>query len=400
MPKISPIDENKLARVVEEIHSVDELRAKVNTGRQLRVKFGVDCTAPFLHLGHAVNLWVMRHFQECGHVVDLLLGTATTRIGDPTGRTTGRPVLTDEEINQNAEAFIEQASMVLLTDPEHLVIRRNGEWFDQMPAPEFLSLAAMYTVQRLESRESFRRRAGAGHEVRANELLYPLLQGYDSVVLGSDLAPVGTDQLFNEMMGRDMQQRFGKEKQVVLTTRITMGIGGQAKQSKSLNNYIALTDTPRDKFGKAMSLGDEQIVPWLEVYTEVPMADIAEMDAAMKAGRMNPRDAKVALARALVERYHGAEAGREEERYFVEVFSKGNVPQELDALAVPAGTDLLGVLKLAQPEQSNSNLRRLVSGGGVKLDDEKLSDPTSVVDFAEGAVLKVGKRTFFRLTRT
>lgn len=399
MPKIRPIDENKLARVVEEIHSVDELRAKVATGRQLRVKFGVDCTAPFLHLGHAVNLWVMRHFQECGHVVDLLLGTATTRIGDPTGRTTGRPVLTDEEINANAEAFIEQASMVLLTDPEHLVIRRNGEWFDKMPAPEFLSLAAMYTVQRLESRESFRRRSSAGHEVRTNELLYPILQGYDSVVLESDLAPVGTDQLFNEMMGRDMQQRFGKEKQVVMTTRITMGIGGNAKQSKSLNNYIALTDTPRDKFGKAMSLGDEQIVPWLEVYTEVPMGEIEELGEAMAAGRMNPRDAKIKLARAIVERYHGAEAGLAEERYFVEVFSKGNVPQDLTELAVPAGIDLLGLLKLAQPKQSNSNLRRLVAGGGVKLDDEKLSDVTSTPDFADGAVLKVGKRKYFRLRK-
>ena len=397
MLPIKPIDENLLARVVEEIHSVDELRAKVATGKQLRVKFGVDCTAPFLHLGHAVNLWVMRHFQECGHVVDLLLGTATTRIGDPTGRSTGRPVLTDEEINANAEAFIEQASMVLLTDPEHLVIRRNGEWFDTMPAPEFLSLCAIYTVARLEARESFRRRTAEGHEVRLNELLYPILQAYDSVVLESDLAPVGSDQLFNEMMGRDMQARFGKSKQIVMTTRITMGLCGTAKQSKSLNNYVALTDSPRDKFGKVMSLGDDQIVPWLEVYTTVPLPEIKALGEAMANNAMNPRDAKVRLAREIVARYHGEAAGLEEEAYFVQVFSNKATPDDMPDLVVTGSPNLLDLLSQALPDESNSNLRRLVKGGGVKLDDDKLSDAMGTPTWTDGAVLKVGKRKFFRL---
>lgn len=397
MPRTTPVDEGVLARVVEEIHSTDELRAKLATGRPLRVKFGVDCTAPFLHLGHAVNLWLMRHFQENGHMVDLLLGTATTRIGDPTGRSTTRPEISEEEIERNAAAFVQQAGLVLLTDADHLTIRRNGEWFDSMPSPRFLSLLSMYTVNRLATRDSFRNRQSDGEEVRAHELVYPVLQAYDSVMLGSDLAPVGTDQLFNEMLGRDMQGRFGKEKQVVLTTRITMGLCGQAKQSKSLNNYVALTDSPRDKLGKIMTLPDEHIVPWLEVYTEHPMAEIKELAGVLARGGMNPRDAKLLLARKVVERYHGVRVAAEEERYFIEVFSKKNVPEDLRPLEVAPGAPLLDVLQRALPGESKGNLRRLVEQGGVRLDGEPLSNVHAAVEWRSGGVLKVGKRQWFQI---
>ncbi|MEM6927594.1 MAG: tyrosine--tRNA ligase [Myxococcota bacterium] len=397
MTKPSKIDQRVLDRYVNEIISQAELDEKVKTGKQLRVKFGVDCTAPFLHLGHAVNLWLMRHFQEAGHVVDLLLGVATTRIGDPTGRSEARPVLTDEEIEANAAAFVEQAGIVLLTDPEHLVIRRNSEWFDKMNTAEFLSLASRFTVSRLESRNSFRNRTAAGQEVRAHELLYPILQAYDSVMLGSDLAPVGNDQLFNETMGREMQQRFDQPRQVVMTTKITMGLDGTHKQSKSRNNYVALVDTPTDKFGKVMTLPDEEIINWLVVYTDVPMARVAEIEAELKAGS-NPRDAKMFLARSVVERYHGAETGRAEEQNFVQIFSKGALPDDMPDLELSGDSSVIDALAKALPTRSKSDLRRLVGQGGVKLEGEPLSDINAVPGWANGSVLKVGKRQWFRIT--
>ena len=397
MAAITPIDERKLARVVEEIHSLDELREKLASGKQLRVKFGIDCTAPFLHLGHAVNLWLMRHFQECGHVVDLLLGTATTRIGDPTGRSEARPVLTDEEINANAKAFIDQASLVLLTDPEHLVIRRNGEWFDNMPMPQFLSLTAMYSVARLEARDSFRKRTEAGNEVRLHELLYPVLQAYDSVQLKSDIAPVGSDQLFNEMLGRDMQGKFGGAKQVVLTTRITMGLCGKSKQSKSLNNYIAITDTPRDKFGKVMSLTDDQIIPWLEVYTEFPLDEVRALQNALLHDGLNPRNAKVLLAREVVARYHGVDVAKQEEDYFSSVFSQRETPTEMPELTISTTTSLLDALTMAQPSESKSHFRRLAAQRGISIDDVAQPDCQAVPAWIDGSVLRIGKRGWFRV---
>jgi tyrosyl-tRNA synthetase len=390
------IDHDLLSRICTEVVTLDELKEKIKSGRQLRVKFGVDCTAPFLHLGHAVNLWLMRHFQECGHVVDLLLGTATTRIGDPTGRSDARPVLSDEEVQRNAEAFIDQAKLVLLTDSRHLCIRRNGEWFDRMPTPEFLRLASYYSVNRLSSRESFRSRQEMGHEVRVHELLYPVLQAYDSVVLESDLAPVGSDQLFNEMLGRDLQQKLGKERQVVMTTRITMGLDGRAKQSKSLNNYVALVDSPRDKFGKVMSLPDEHIIDWLEVYTTMPLAEIGAIRTALAAGEYTPRDAKLMLARKIVERYHGAEQGSLEERHFIKVFSKGEQPEDVAELRVSRGANLVEILEVIQPGTSRSQLRRLVTQGAVELDGKKLADPLAVIA-ADGAVLRVGRQVWRRL---
>ena len=243
-----------IRRNIEECISLTQLEKKLSSKKQLLIKYGVDVTAPFLHLGHAVNLWMMRTFQEYGHKVIFLIGDFTTKIGDPTGRDTQRKLLSDEEMKLNAQEFIRQVSLVLLTDPEVFSIRRNSEWYDKMALSEFIELTSMVTHAKLIQRDMFQKRIENHREIFMHEMLYPLLQGYDSVMLKSDLTIVGSDQLFNELMGRFYQERFGQEPQIVITSRITPGIDGREKQSKSIGNYIALIDSPREKFGKIMSI--------------------------------------------------------------------------------------------------------------------------------------------------
>jgi tyrosyl-tRNA synthetase len=256
-----------LQRTAVEVHTADALRAKLTGQRPLRIKYGVDVTAPFLHIGHAVNLWAMRELQDAGHKVLLLIGDFTTSIGDPTGRADARPVIAADQIERDAEGFIQQAGQVLRTDPEVFEVRRNSEWWAAMPVSRFMALLAEVTHARLIQREMFQRRIAAGGEIYLHELLYPVLQGYDSCELDSDLTIVGSDQLFNELMGRLLAERLGLTPQVVITTAITPGIDGRAKQSKSLGNYIAITDPPRQKFGKAMRLPDRLVADYLRVYT-------------------------------------------------------------------------------------------------------------------------------------
>ena len=269
---------NDIARLVDEVVSLEELRNLLATGKKLKIKYGVDCTAPFLHLGHAVNLWVMRRFQEDGHKVIFLIGNFTSKIGDPTGRSTTRKMLTDEEIDHAANEFIKQVGKVLITDdPNVFEIRKNAEWFTDMPLADFISLCSLTTHSRLISRDMFKDRIENNSEIHMNEMLYPLLQGYDSVILESDLTVVGTDQLFNEMMGRTLQEKFGKSKQIVMTTKITKGLWGNEKQSKSIGNFVALTDTSKDMFGKIMTLDDSRIIEWLKVYSDVSLTEILEI---------------------------------------------------------------------------------------------------------------------------
>ena len=239
-----------MLRTIDAIVDEQALRARLESGRPLRIKYGVDLTAPDLHLGHAVNLWLMRHLQDHGHRVVFLLGDLTTRVGDPTGKSETRPVLTAEQIEQNAQAFLDQVSIVLDTAPDVFEVRRNSEWFDRMPVAELLSLFSMTTHAQLMARDMFRERVAQGREIALHELTYPVLQGYDSFAMQSDLTIVGSDQLFNEMMGRQFQQRLGASPQSLITTVITPGLDGGPKQSKSLGNYIALTDSATDKFGK------------------------------------------------------------------------------------------------------------------------------------------------------
>jgi tyrosyl-tRNA synthetase len=308
-------------------------------------------------------------------------------------------VLTPAQIDANAESFLVQVSSVLRTDPEVLEVRRNSEWYDTMDVATLLGLFGQVTQAQLMARDMFRDRVAAGREIGLHELSYPVLQGYDSFAMGSDLTIVGSDQLFNEQLGRHFQQRLGTAPQVIITTTITPGTDGGPKQSKSLNNYIGLTDTPADKFGKLMSLPDGLVAEYSLVYTDLPLETVGELgDLAAQGGRP-ARDAKLRLAESVVARYHGAGIAADRRREFTRVFSERNQPENLPevVLADPRPT-VLELLRAARPQDSNSALRRLVRQGGVALDGEKVDDPERTVHLhAEGVVLRSGRRVWHRV---
>lgn len=384
-----------LSRTTDQTFSVEELKVKLELGRPLRIKFGVDVTAPFLHIGHAVNLWMMRKLQEHGHKVVLLIGDFTTRIGDPTGKSQTRKIISKEDIEINAKNFIEQVSTVLLTNPSVFEVQRNSEWFEAMPMDEFLSLLSMVTHARLIERDMFQKRIAEGQEIRIHEMIYPIIQGYDSVMLESDITIVGSDQLFNELMGRFFQEKFDQAPQIVMTSRITPGLDGSEKQSKSLGNYVALADSPRDKFGKIMRLPDELIAEWLEIYTTISMDEIIRVKESLAQGS-NPMDAKKTLASAVVERYHGDTVAQEEEDWFINTFSNREVPEDIVEISIPHGLTILEAIEVCLPEHSRTSIRELIEAGAVQFKDQKFTDPKQPLD--GGGILKVGKRRWFRLS--
>jgi tyrosyl-tRNA synthetase len=388
-----------LKRTAEQVFTVDDFREKLESKKSLRIKYGVDVTAPFLHIGHAVNLWAMREMQEQGHRVIFLIGDFTTRIGDPTGKSKTRPKIDPEQIERDAQSFIKQVSEILLTDPAVFEVRRNSEWWEPMSVDRLMELLSLVTYAKLIQRDMFQRRIAQDGEIYMHEMLYPILQGYDSYELDSDLTIVGTDQLFNELMGRFYQERMGVNSQTVITTKITPGIDGREKQSKSLGNYIAVSDTPRDMFGKAMSLPDDLISEFLEVYTLVPIERISQMDAAMRAGELNPMEAKRVLGQALVERYYDEDTAVQENEWFTKVFSRRSIPEDVSVVNLAnADATLLDILKACMPSESSSELRRLVQYGSVRLGgEEKLTDPDQRHVVTSGSVLRVGKRRWFRI---
>ncbi|TDD20156.1 tyrosine--tRNA ligase [Kribbella turkmenica] len=388
----------RLRRTTDTVIGEADLLERLASGRPLRIKYGVDCTAPDLHLGHAVNLWLMRQLQDLGHQVVFLLGDLTTRVGDPTGRTETRPVLTPAQIEENARSFLDQVSIVLRTDLEVLEVRRNSEWYDGMPVAELLGLFGQVTHAQLMARDMFRERVAAGREIAVHELVYPVLQGYDSFAMRSDLTIVGSDQLFNEQLGRHFQQRLGAPPQVVVTTTITPGLDGRAKQSKSLNNYVALTDTPRDKFGKLMSIPDSLVETYAHVYTELPLDTVAALGSAAAVGGPPARDAKLQLAAAVVTRYHGAGTARTELEAFNRTFSDGQQPAEMPEVSVARqAATVLELLRIVRPDDSRSELRRLVRQGAVAVDGQRVDDPDQVVALAADVLLRSGRRTWHRI---
>jgi tyrosyl-tRNA synthetase len=385
---------DSFARTTEEIFSLDELRERLDSGRQLKIKYGVDLTAPDLHIGHAVNLWMMREMQDLGHKVQFLIGDFTTRVGDPTDRSQTRHAIAPEQIEANRAHFIEQASMVLrFDDPELLEVRHNSEWYDGMPVGRFLELLSAITHSRLIARDMFQRRIEEGREIHMHEMLYPVLQGYDSYELDSDLTIIGSDQLFNEMLGRFYQERFGQRPQIIVTTKITPGISGREKQSKSLDNYVGLGHSPRDKFGRVMRIPDDLIELWFEVYTAVPLEEVRSLAAS------EPMEAKKRLAQEIVARYHGDGAAREEREWFERTFSARETPQDAPEVRLPGGE--LTALELLRAclgeEPSNSELRRLIAQGAVSIDSRKVSAHDETVEVSAGDVVRVGRRSWFRV---
>ena len=388
---------NELKRTQEDIFSADELKALLESKKQIRIKYGVDVTAPYLHIGHAVNLWMMRKFQDRGHKVVFLIGDFTTRIGDPTGKNKTRPVIPQEEIEKNTERFIEQVKMVLrFDDPNLIEIRKNSEWYDDMKLKEFMSLLSMVSHAKLISRDMFQKRIENGSDIFMHEMIYPILQGYDSVMLESDLTIIGSDQLFNEMLGRFYQEKFNQKPQTIITTKITPGINGGEKQSKSLGNYIGLDHSPRDKFGRTMRVLDELIECYFEVYTDVPEEIMVDIRSLIKS---NPMEAKKRLAIEIVRRYHGDDVAKAEREWFENVFSKNQLPDEIPGIIytekeLPAWQV---VERYYQGKKSNSEIRRLFIQGGVKKGEEKILDPTQKIMLAEGDVFQIGKQHWFKV---
>ncbi|HOW12929.1 MAG TPA: tyrosine--tRNA ligase [Candidatus Pacearchaeota archaeon] len=389
---------DSFSRTTEEIFSLEELKKLFSSGRQLKMKFGVDVTAPDLHIGHAVNLWMYRKLQELGHKIIFLIGDFTTQIGDPTGKSRTRQIIPLEEIKKNAEAFIKQTKMVLHDDPNLIEIRRNSEWYDKLSAKELLSLMSMVTHDRLIAREMFRKRVQEGKEIYEHELVYPILQGYDSVMLQADLTIIGSDQLYNEMMGRFFQKRFGQVPQVIITTKITPGIDGKEKQSKSLGNYIGLAHSPREKFGRVMSIPDNLIVEYFKVYTEVPLEKIAQMEKDLPS---DPMRFKLLLAKEIVQRYHGEKVAEEELQWFKKTFSEQQIPEEAPIISL--GRQSANVFEILRrcftfQEKSNSEIKRLIKQGAVKLGNRTVENQEEVVLLpADGIKLKVGKRNWFKI---
>lgn len=391
------IDFELLERTVDEITSTEELKTKLDEGRPLRIKYGVDVTAPFLHLGHAVNLWVMRHFQEKGHKVIFLIGDFTTRIGDPTGKSNTRKQISISEIEKNSQDFIEQVKSILIDDQTVFEIRRNSEWFEKMPTSDFLSLLSMITHSKLISRDMFQARIAKNQEIYIHEMLYPILQGYDSYMLESDLTVVGSDQLFNELLGRFYQERFGQKPQVVMTTKITPGIDGKEKQSKSLGNYIAIADSPRNKYGKAMSIPDNLIEQYLQVYTDVPIEEIKKLAMAIRSEQENPMTAKRVLAKAIVNKYHGHDIGEQEEEWFSSAFSKRKAPEDLQEVLISKNANIIKIVHECVTDQSKSNIRRLIGQGGISINNQRITSIDAMPDVNTGDIIKVGKTKWFRL---
>jgi tyrosyl-tRNA synthetase len=369
-------------------------------GRPLRVKLGIDPTAPDIHLGHAVVLGKLREFQDAGHRVVLIIGDYTARVGDPSGRSTVRPMLSGEEIEANAATFQEQALKILDPDPERLEVRRNGEWLD-MPMTELLSLVRTTTAAQILEREDFAKRWKAGEPISILELLYPLLQGYDSVATKSDLELGGTDQKFNLLLGRDIQRAYGQPEQAIMTMPILVGTDGRRKMSKSLGNQIGITDPPEEMYGKTMSIPDEA----LEEYQRLLLAPRAASSGAAgppaSLEGLSPRDAKHALARALVAWLHSEADADAAAAHFERVVIQGGPPEEVPEALLPAGEEQIHLPGLMEREFaiSRSEARRLIDQGGVTLGEVPLAAGEHDVPAvrADGKILKVGKRRYRRL---
>jgi tyrosyl-tRNA synthetase len=369
----------------------DKLRAARAEGRQLRVKLGIDPTAPDIHLGHAVVLGKLRELQDAGHRVVLIVGDYTARVGDPSGRSSLRPMLSEQEIEANAQTFQDQASRILDADPERLEVRRNGEWLE-LGMAALLELVRTSTVAQLLEREDFAKRMAARESISMLELMYPLLQGYDSVAVKADVELGGTDQKFNLLLGRDIQRAYGQPEQAILTMPILVGMDGRQKMSKSLGNQIGITDAPQEMYGKTMSIPDEAMGGYyrLLLRRESP------------GGELSPRDAKRALARALVGWLHSPEQALAAERDFDRVFLERRAPEQVQELLVQTGEHATVHLPEAMARafgMSRSEARRLIEQGGVSLDDATLGpqEHDVAVERVDGALLKVGKRRFRRL---
>lgn len=388
-----------------EIKPIDDLKKKLQRGKPLTIKLGVDPTSPDLHLGHAVPFRKLRQFQDLGHQVVLIIGDGTALIGDPSGRNSTRPQLTPEQVDANAETYVKQAMKIL--DPEKTVIRHNRDWILSLDLGKLLSLLSRFTVARILERDDFHNRYTNQQPIALHEFLYPVMQAYDSTVIEADVEIGGSDQLFNLLAGRELMEKMDMEPQVALTLPLLEGTDGVRKMSKSYGNYIGLTDAPSEMFGKVMSIPDELMVKYYRLATALSVSEIDEIETGLTSGALHPNKTKRRLAREIIAAYYDEVAAQEAELGFDKVFKEHNVPDEIEEFAVDlvedsekGGVYLPNVLVACKLASSGSEARRLIDGGGIKVNKEALPAKTYHIPAADlqGAVLQAGKRKFAKLS--
>jgi len=394
------IIKNNTVEIIAEEELLKKLNHSVATGKPLRVKLGLDPSAPDLHLGHAVVLHKLREFQELGHQVIIILGDFTGRIGDPTGRSEVRRQLTDEEVLLNAATYREQVFKIL--DPAKTDVTFNSEWLAKLNFADVIKLAACSTVARMLEREDFSKRYREQLPISIHEFFYPLMQGYDSVFLCADIEFGATEQKFNLLMGRHLQREYGQDPQVCIMMPILVGLDGVQKMSKSLGNYIGITEEPEQMFGKVMSMSDQLMPEYYKLATDYTKEQVAELEKELGNGSLHPRDAKLRLAHRIVQLYHGAKAALEAEAEFKSIFQRGNLPSDMPEIDISSITEggqvsLLKLLTYANMAASNSEARRLVQQGGVKVNDERIDEIEAMIPVEVGTVIQAGKRKFARI---
>jgi len=389
-----------LSRGCEALYTQQELEQRLREAaaadRQLRIKLGLDPTAPDIHLGHTVVLRKVRQFQDLGHRAVIIIGDYTARVGDPSGVNKTRPILSSQEIEANAATYVAQAGRVLDTSSEKLEIRRNSEWLEGLKLADLLRLASQMTVARMMERDTFKKRLASDVPIGVHEFFYPLMQGYDSVCIQADVELGGNDQTFNNLVGRDIQRAHGQQPQIVMIMPILVGLDGVEKMSKSRGNYIGVTDEPNDMFGKVMSIPDALMDNYFRLLTELPPERIDEL---VDAERTHPRQAKASLGKMIVEQYYGRQAAEAAAAEFDRVFSQRDVPTDMPEIHVTgAEMNIVELIVLAGFAKSNSEARRLVIQGAVGIDGRKVTDVDADVRLKSGAVLRVGKRRFGRIS--
>ncbi|OIJ22209.1 tyrosine--tRNA ligase [Anaerobacillus alkalidiazotrophicus] len=388
---------------VQEIIPTEELELKVAKSvlekRPLKIKLGLDPSAPDVHLGHTVVLKKIKQFQDNGHIIQLLIGDFTGKIGDPTGKSVARKQLTDDEVKYNAKTYFEQFGKIV--DMEKVELHYNSKWLAKLNFEDVIQLAGKITVARLMERDDFEERIALGKPISLHEFFYPLMQGYDSVVLESDIELGGTDQHFNILMGRHFQEKFGKEKQIAMLMPLLEGLDGVEKMSKSKKNYIGIDESPQEMYGKAMSIPDELMNKYLELITDLTPEQIDFLKEDLELGKLHPRDAKMLLAKTIVRMYHGLEDAEKAEQHFISVFQKGTVPDEIPVIEWQGANEmpvinLLVELKLLS---SKSEARRMIKNNGVKLNGNRVEDTDLQVAISDGLIVQVGKRKFVKIKK-
>jgi len=388
-----------LKRGTVEIFTEAELAQKLTEAakapRQMRIKLGLDPTSSDIHLGHTVVLRKMRQFQDLGHKAVLIIGDYTARIGDPSGQNTTRPMLSPKQIKQNAKTYFQQAGKILDTSEEKLEIRYNSEWLSDMRLADIIKLASSMTVARMLERDTFELRHKKGEPIGVHEFLYPLMQGYDSVMIKSDVELGGTDQTFNNLVGRDLQRLDGQKPQIVITMPILVGLDGKEKMSKSKDNYIGVTDEPKDMFGKVMSISDDMMVNYFTLLTDFTDEEI---DSFLNPEQWHPKEAKLELADATVSTFYGEETAKAAAAEFDRVFAQGQLPDEIPQIEIPAKPIVASKLLLhCKLVSTGGEAKRMIRQGGASIDGKKLDDPNAEITPKDGMVIRVGKRKFARL---